>query len=683
MKSTLFICLLAIFWLPTANAATFTVTNLNNSGAGSFRQALTSANGAPGADNIVFNISGTIPVIGALPGITGPISIDGTTAPGFVPCGPPTVALDGLGGGGNGLQFFSGASGSDISALNIRNFQFNAVQFIGTDDCQITGCYIGTNISGSAAASNGQNGIQIEGGGDNFRVGGSDPCDRNVISGNNGTGIAIIGGLNDTIAGNYIGVSADGLSAIGNSSNGIYLNSAISTVIGGLGANDGNVISDHPFVGIIIDAASNNTIVQGNLIGTNAAGTAAFGNQDSGILTINTSGITIGGNTPAHRNVISGSVTEYGVFLINSDNAVLQGNYIGTDNTGTVGLPNDSGGVNIDGGSTNVQIGGSGPGEGNVIAFNDGFGVRLVSGADVQGLISRNSMFCNTGKGIDLNGAGNANYPSPTFTSASTAGCTGTSQPNDIIELFYDANCTSTCQGRDYIATVTANGAGVWSYSGALNGNSTLVASARSVGPPVGSIDNTSEFECFSLLPVEGLEFSAQVTEVQSVQLRWSTLREVNSMRFDIEKSTDGNRFQKIGDLDAAGDDEDGQNYSFEDKEPGNGVVYYRLRQLDFNGAFEYSDIVEVELSQQEGFSVAIFPQPADEIVRLDFGQSAPSALHYEVLDLQGKILASQKLDGQTSPDFQIGVGSLANGLYFLVLRSENASVIKRLWVKH
>ena len=672
-KARLIVLLTTVFLYSFVEAATFTVSNLNNSGVGSFRQAIISANGTTGADIINFSVSGTIAITGGLPGFSDIVTIDGSTAPGYVACGAPVISLDGGGGSANGMQFFAGASGSSIIALNVRNFQFNGIQFIGSSNNTVRGCYIGTDASRNVASSNGQNGVQIEGGGTNNMIGGSGPCDGNVIAGNNGTGIAIITTTNTTIAGNNIGVGANGTSAVGNSGNGIYMFSGTNTVIGGTGPNDGNVIGNQNFVGIIVDNGSNNTRVEGNFIGTNAAGTAAMGNGESAVLVINSAAVSIGGATAAHRNILSGSITGFGAFLINSDDAIIQNNYIGTDITGTQPIPNDSGGVYLQDGTSRAQVGGTGVG--NIIAFNDGHGVGLPFANVDQALISENSMFCNTGKGIDLGGLGNANYAAPTFTSVTLGGCTGLAAPNDVIELYYDSTCVGNCQGKNLIATITANGTGNWSYTGPINGNATLAATARSA-----SNDNTSEFTCFTLLPVEGLAFSAEATPEQTVELTWSTIREVNNRMFEVERGTDGVTFTKIGERLGQGDDPDGADYEFTDLSPGNEVVFYRLKQLDLNGSFTYSDILRVNLDHQE-IEIKLFPQPASEVLYVRLSQGEYQAQGYEIRNLQGQKLVDKNGIDPQGADLGIPLQNLANGVYFLTLKTEGRLITKRFQV--
>ena len=643
-----------------AYSATFIVSNLNDSGAGSFRQALTDANALAGTDDIDFAIVGTVVLLSPLPAITDQVNINGSTAPGYVVCAPPVFALNGAGSGAaNGLQFLSGASGSLLDAINVQGFPLNGVQFIGSANCTVQACFIGTDLTGTVAIGNGLNGIQAEGGSNNNTFGGSTLCQGNLIAGNGGAGVSINGstgnivrgnsiGLSSTgvaavpngnagilvinasnstiiggsltaeaniisgngtgltgnginidgssnciIRGNYIGVDATGNVGLGNAENGIALNASPSTTIGGPGLTDGNTIADHNFHAIVINGASNNSIVQGNNCGTNVTGTAAIGNDDSGVIVINTTGTQIGGTGANEGNVFASSITEYGIFMIASSAATIEGNFIGTDRTGTINLGNFDGGIRFDFGGGASTIGGTTAGSGNTIAFNTGYGIGVLNAATSQVLISRNSIYCNTGSGIDLNGVGNTNEPSPVIAVADNTGCSGTASPNTTIEIFYDFVCGASCQGRTYVATVTANGVGNWSYVGALTGNVTATATDAS--------NNTSEFaNCIIFLPVEFGDFYGTKSYGKHL-LNWSTISERDTSHFVIERSSDGLDWNHVGSVKAVGNSIETNYYSIIDTDPIEGMSYYRLLQFDLDGAMDqHEDIVRIEFKASD-----------------------------------------------------------------------------------
>lgn len=659
--------ILSFFIFESASAATFNVTNLNDAGAGSFRQAILDANGSAGSDNITFSVVGTISILSTLPAITDVIDIDGTSAPGYIACTAPLVSIDGTSAGAaNGLQFLSAASGSLLQALNIRNFTLNGVQFIGAANCQVRACFIGTDLTGTIDQGNGANGVQVELGSNNNNIGGNVLCDGNLISGNNGSGVSInnstgniirgnVIGLSSTgiaalpnasigvlcinasnsttiggslateanivsgngtgltgnginldassdciIRGNFIGVDATGNVGIGNAENGIALNACPNSIIGGSGANEGNTIADHNFHAIVLNGGSNNCAVQGNNCGTNVAGNAAIGNDDSGIIIINSTGTIIGGNATNEGNVLSGSLSEYGIFAIASTGIVIRGNYIGTDRTGTINLGNFDGGIRFDFGAGSSFIGGSPAGSANTIAFNTGYGVGVLNASSNQVVISRNSIYCNTGDGIELNGLGNNNLASPVILSADNTGASGTAGPNNFVELFYDFNCGATCQGRTYVVTVIADGAGNWSIVTPLTGNITATAS--------DATNNTSEFSnCLTFLPVEFGEFSGAKT-VEGNLLTWNTVSEKDASHYKIERRLDDNLWIDLGRVEAVGNSSTNNDYHFVDRNPAQGTNYYRLLQFDFDGSMDqHEEIVRLSNSSEYETPIGIY----------------------------------------------------------------------------
>ena len=223
----------------------------------------------------------------------------------------------------------------------------------------------------------------------NVTIGGSAAGAGNVIAGHTREGIWVTTTGSVTIQGNYIGTDASGTVDLGNTRYGIYLDDA------GTASIIGNVISGNNLGGIY--AINGSVTVQGNVIGLNAAGTAALANGGAGIELRTTSASTIGGSTAAARNVISGN-SGYGIQIETAHAHVVKGNYIGVGSDGSTLLGNGSHGVYVGAGSQ--TIGGKNSGEGNVIAGNGGAGIAVASGTGT--LYYRNTIYSNTGLGIDL-----------------------------------------------------------------------------------------------------------------------------------------------------------------------------------------------------------------------------------------------------------------------------------------
>ena len=272
----------------------------------------------------------------------------------------------------------------------------------------------------SAAQPNAGSGILVTGA--TNRIGGTTAAARNVISGNAAHGIQIAGAAADgnQVPNNYIGTNRTGASAVANTLAGIDVaGGASGTVVGGTAAGSGNLLSGNLWDGIRVrQTGTDDTVIQGNRIGTDATGLAPIPNGTYGVLVFvdapeNT---TIGGSTPAARNTISGNtwngIAVFGAAGTRPTGVSIQGNFIGTTSAGDAPLPNLLGGVGIFEASDNA-VGATVAGSGNVVAFNGGPGIVVSVGE--RNAIRRNSVFANVGLGLDLGGDGiTANDESPT-----------------------------------------------------------------------------------------------------------------------------------------------------------------------------------------------------------------------------------------------------------------------------
>jgi subtilisin-like proprotein convertase family protein len=272
----------------------------------------------------------------------------------------------------------------------------------GTQGNRVSGNYIGLSAGGNTDLGNGLQGILISDGASNNTVGGG-TGERNVISGNEGAGLEVenVESTGNLIQGNYIGTNAAGSADLGNSSHGVWLDTAGPTTIGVAGS--GNVISGNGQDGIQV-LVSTGTAIRGNLVGTDATGMLAIGNSSEGISIINSSGNIVGGPTSQERNLVSGNVGK-GIQIGNPDSNFngVYGNYIGTKADGVSRLGNGAG-ITIFGGASFNDIGTPVAGYGNTIAHNSTTGIALspTGGNPTDNEFSRNSIFGNGGLGIDI-----------------------------------------------------------------------------------------------------------------------------------------------------------------------------------------------------------------------------------------------------------------------------------------
>lgn len=174
----------------------------------------------------------------------------------------------------------------------------------------------------------------------------------------------------------------------------------------------GLVINSFLANGIDVFAGAGRNVIEGNFIGTDATGTMARGNGAEGIRLDNSPDNRIGGTTPAARNLISGNAGSGILLTNNARGTLIQGNYLGTTASGAPGLPNLESGVRVSNNSVNNTIGGTVAGAGNLIAFNTVAGVNISFNGTINNPIRGNAIFGNGGLGIDLAPAG-ADGPTP------------------------------------------------------------------------------------------------------------------------------------------------------------------------------------------------------------------------------------------------------------------------------
>ncbi|HZR29792.1 MAG TPA: hypothetical protein VFA71_13520 [Terriglobales bacterium] len=390
------------------------VTNTNDSGAGSLRQAILDLNADPDLTTITFNIPGggvhTIIPLSPLPVMSHPGVLDGTSQPGWV-ANAPVIELDGASAGASAVGLSIQAGNTTVRGLVINRFAQGGI-VLQSNGNTITGNFIGTNSAGNTSLANGGVGILIPSGESNNTIGGTTAAARNVISGNSLYGIQIAGlGTNANIVeGNFIGTDVSGSVAVGNGLDGVRIQSgAANNIIGGISAGTGNLISGNHGngIGITLGGTTGN-IVLGNLIGTNAAGTVGLANSLNGILiNNNASNNTIGGQLASAANIISGN-SMAGIAISDSGTSSngVQGNFIGTDPSGAAAVPNVTG-VLLENGATTNLIGGSTAAARNVISGNAGTGVQITSPGTNGNSVAANFIGINAAGTAALGNAGN------------------------------------------------------------------------------------------------------------------------------------------------------------------------------------------------------------------------------------------------------------------------------------
>lgn len=417
----------------TAQGATLVVTTTTDNGnnasptLGSLRKAIIDANsnGSDSIDTITFKIGGagvhTFKPSVLYPAISTPTIIDGYTQLGSQPNtlanGTNAVLRIEISGelAANQQSFIclNIASNVWVKGLVINRFTGPGIAVLGGRDVFILGNFLGTDAAGLVAFGN-SSGVYVGNNGTSTIIGGSLPADRNIISSNK-QGVAAVSGLPRVqVIGNLIGTDKNGAGNLGNLEGihagaesqikgNLVANNLITginivgpnCVIGGEKPAERNVIILNGAQGIYLAFQTNGTKVIGNSIGTDANGTLALGNKKYGIL-IDADENFIGGPTIAERNIISANVTSGIEIWPNANKNFIRGNYIGTDASGNVALPNLDG-VSFGGGDQNA-IGGTLKGEGNIISGNSRYGVNFYNDSQTN-LIQGNRI------GTQANGA--------------------------------------------------------------------------------------------------------------------------------------------------------------------------------------------------------------------------------------------------------------------------------------
>jgi len=333
---------------PSAPQATITVDSAADSaatdGACTLREAIDNANAdadttggdcvaGSGADAITFNIAG-----GGAPAIITPTSAlpaitDSATIDGTAQgcLSPPCILLDGSSAGSDVSGLVLSLGSSMVRGLAIGGFSANGI-LVESPGNILEGNFLGTDITGTTALGNAAFGALLRS--QNNQVGGTVADARNLLSGNELDGVAMQGAAasQNEVLGNYIGTDVSGALALGNLNDGVFVEDGSDNTIGGVTAGSRNVIAGNVLVGVRISMASaTGNLVQGNYIGTDVSGTLDLGNVAHGVRLQEGATInTIGGTSSGARNIISGN--EITGIRINGgahNNRVL-GNYIGT-----------------------------------------------------------------------------------------------------------------------------------------------------------------------------------------------------------------------------------------------------------------------------------------------------------------------------------------------------------------
>ncbi|MEI7594975.1 MAG: T9SS type A sorting domain-containing protein [Bacteroidota bacterium] len=391
---------------------TYTVTNTNDNGAGSLRTAVTSAlaNSAGAPHLIKFNIPTTDAGYDQATGVwtivfldeglpafsSGNITIDGTSQTTFAgntnPNGPEVC----LNGNQNNVEFCISIQNSPnitIKGLIINEFLYG-IQVYGVNAKynKFVGNYLGCNYDGTQRKGN-YNAIEIISGANYNQVGGRLPEERNLVSGNEYAGIRISDAHHNLVINNFVGVNRTGTEELHNYDGITVEGAGAYNQIGGDSVCERNVTSGNVAYGVdIFGVGCIGNVVQGNFIGTDATGSYAIPNTYGLLFDDRSHQNMVGGYNPGEGNLISGN-TAFGAYFYNNgtNSNSLIGNKIGTNFAGTAAIPNETG-VHIDGCTYANFV------DSNLIAGNRANGITVFATFSDYNTIIRNKI------GTDITG---------------------------------------------------------------------------------------------------------------------------------------------------------------------------------------------------------------------------------------------------------------------------------------
>lgn len=425
----------------------------NRSIQGSLRQFIQNSNALVTTQSSNFQIgtgAQTISLTSILDNISDQVILDASTQEGFA--GTPLIVLDGNNAAGDGFHLTATSDSSTIRGFVIRDFAGDAIEIAdGSDNNTIAGNYLGalTTSGGSAGVleQNGESGLAISGA--NNTIGGTSAADRNLISANSLEGIAIsgTGATGNVIVGNLIGTDSTGLLDLGNGQAGVLIyGGASSNTIGGTTPASRNIISGNAGDGVNIQGTgTTGNVVQGNFIGTTIDGESDLGNSANGV-NITSTGNTIGGSGFGAGNVVSGNDLR-GIYVTGAGvSATIQGNYVGLDDDGMQAIGNSFDGIEVAFGAGNVTI------QDNVVAANGQWGITL------QGTGSGNTLIGNT---VGLNLTQSSALGGGVYISTDGNTLTGnTIAGSSSYGIYLTGSANNTIQGN-YIGTSSTGATGL------------------------------------------------------------------------------------------------------------------------------------------------------------------------------------------------------------------------------
>jgi hypothetical protein len=241
----------------------------------------------------------------------------------------------------------------------------------------------------------------------------------------------------------------------------------------------------------------------------------------------------------------------------------------------------------------------------------------------------------------------------------------------------YPLNATNTAAAGGWTVMKAASSAGPWTLNGTCVPTSTASVVMRT-GMSGFSVFGAAQ--AVTPLPVELLFFRAKKDGLRN-RIDWATSSESNNDYFELQRSRDGAMFEKLLEKDGAGNSSVVNNYDDFDHSPFPGVTYYRLKQVDFNNDYSYSEIIAVRDGSSGSMMGNLRPNPTSEDIVFDFYSTEAVQLHIQLIDYTGRIVLDEiQMVSEGTTQLSAKMSDLAKGVYSLRIESregEFSSVTK------
>ena len=519
---------------------------------------------------------------------------------------------------------------------------------------------------------------------------------RNIIIENNAS-LTISGSNNIDVHGNFTNygsfnansgsVTFKGTSTI-SGSNSLTLNNVIIDGTGTLTGSSGNINITGDFTnngsfnnnsGTIIFDGNSAQAISGDFAGANSLNNVTINNLSGvtlkngnktidGVLTLTlgklTSAdlLTLGQNATTNISAASGKVTSY---IVGSLSKIIQG-----DNNGEFFFPigtstsyKPAGVINVGGGIQTWKMSYSIVPQSNNIKI----------GEQIKRVSNKESWIISATGTANIVLSWDENF-------------NGNSYVDDLSELRI-AHLDTISEWVSIGTNSSTQGVPTTNFGTIISSTSiSFTGAKKSSGPQRFTLASTSLSS--NPLPIELLYFRDNPNE-ENIELLWATVSEINNDYFEIQRSTDARNFKTIGKVFGAGNSSVKQTYNFVDKKPINGISYYRLKQVDYNGDINYHDIISVEwheVNLLKNSDVNLYPNPYNNgelILNLQKFETNTS-IHISISNISGKIIYNSNLlipEDKNIKIIPMLVNKIPQGIYFIRIQTTQRVFVKKFIV--